>query len=346
MAELDARKRRILSAVVDSYTRTGEPVGSKLISEMLGGQFSSATIRNDMAVLFDMGLLEQPHTSAGRIPSHLGYRVYLNQLMPPEPLTTREKREIEALFNRRNPDPNRLLEDAAKALAGYTNYAVVSTTLAKQSAAVRRIEMIPASRRTAVILLMTTDGMVRSRVCRVDFNLTPKIIEFFQNFANGILAGKGLNDITASYLNSMAFSLGDEYGDIFAPVLTTIFELCRECSDGRVYRSGTSNLLEYEELRNVANLLFRAIASDSSLIELLNRSGEGTQVIVGKENPRSEFADSSIVFCKYRIGEDSTGAIGLIGPVRMDYARLLPHLEYFAQMLGQLLGDTLNDEDE
>ena len=120
MAELDARKRRILSAVVDSYTRTGEPVGSKLISEMLGGQFSSATIRNDMAVLFDMGLLEQPHTSAGRIPSHLGYRVYLNQLMQPEPLTTREKREIEALFNRRNPDPNRLLEDAAKALAGYT----------------------------------------------------------------------------------------------------------------------------------------------------------------------------------------------------------------------------------
>lgn len=352
MMELDARKLRILAKIVETYIATGEPVGSKLIAYLLGGEVSPATVRNDMAVLFDLGLLEQPHTSAGRIPSHLGLRVYIDQIMREQPLTTQEKREIEALFNFRNPDPDRLMEDAAKALAGYTGCAAISTTINRRSLLVRRIEIIPATQRTAVILLILSNGMIKNRVCRVDFTLTPKIVEFFQNFANGMLGGKSVNQISESFIHSVALSL-DEYTEIFTPLLAAIYDLCREASSGPIYRSGTSNLLEYEELRRIANQLFRVINSREEVLDLIGRDREGLRdildretirVSIGKENQKMELADSSVIVSRYPIGDDSEGAIGLIGPIRMDYARLIPHLEYFSQMLGKLLSDTLDEQ--
>lgn len=341
--ELDARKLKILSVIVETYLETGEPVGSKLIAYLLGGQVSPATVRNDMAVLFDLGLLEQPHTSAGRIPSHLGLRLYVDRLMYVHPLTTQEKRQIEALFNFRNPDPDRLLEDAAKALASYSGCAAISTTLTRSSLYVKRIEIIPATERTAVILLICSNGMIKNKVCRVDFTLTPKIVEFFTSFANGRLAGRGLLEISSTFIHSMALSM-DEYTEIFTPLLSAIFDLCREANDGQIYRSGTSNLLEYEELRRIANQLFRVINSRDGVMDMIDRDKKGTTVCIGRENQRIELADSSVIITKYKIGDDSVGAIGLIGPIRLDYARLIPHLEYFSQMLGKLLSDTLDEQ--
>ena len=145
--KLDIRKLKILTAIVETYIETGEPVSSKMLTEKLGLQVSSATIRNDMAALFEMGLLEQPHTSAGRVPSHLGYRIYVDQLMRCEPLSDEERREIDALFNVRDPDPDKLLEDAAEALADYTNCATVSTTITPRTVQVKRIEIVPAGAR-------------------------------------------------------------------------------------------------------------------------------------------------------------------------------------------------------
>lgn len=342
--ELDRRKLRILSAIVETHIATGEPVGSKLVARLLDGEVSPATIRNEMAALFDQGLLEQPHTSAGRVPSHLGYRLYLDRLMQQKPLTGLEKQRIEALFNLRDPDPDRLLEDAAKALAEHTGCAVISTALTKESARVRKIELIPATSRTVVILLIASNGMVKNKVCRVDFQLTTKVVEFFQSFADRYFTGRSINDISTSYLNSVAFGMGEEYMDIFTPLLSAIFELCRECSDGQIYRSGTANLLEHEDLRRVANQLFRVINSRDAVMELIGPGKEGIRVFVGKENPNSAFAGSSVIISKYRIGQDNTGAMGLIGPIRMDYARLIPHLEYFSQTLGRLLGETLEEQ--
>lgn len=343
--ELDERKLRILAAIVETYTATGEPVGSKRVAELLGGEVSSATVRNEMAELFEMGLLEQPHTSAGRVPSHLGYRVYLNQIMRVVPPTGSQKQEIEALFNRHNPDPDRLLQDAATALAGYTNCAVVSTTLTRQSLSVRSIALVPVSDRTVVILLVASNGMVRSKVCRVDFTLTPKIVDFFTRFANGRIAGRSLAEVTSGYISSIAFSLG-EYTDVFSPLLMAIYELCRETNDGQIYRSGASNLLEYEELRRIANHLFRLFNSREDVMSLIAQGGSGITVSIGKENPRLELRDSAVIISKYRIGADSTGAIGLIGPIRMDYAELIPRLQYFSDLLGRLISETLDNSKE
>ena len=237
--ELDPRKSRILTCVVESYIRTGEPIGSKMIAAMLEETVSSATVRNDLAYLSEQGYIEQPHTSAGRIPTHRGLRYYLDHLMKPQPLEDAARGEIDALFNYCDPDPDRVLEGATRMLAKETGCYALSTTISRQSLFVKRIEIIPATAHTVVILLLCSNGMVKNKVCRVNFNLTPNVVDFFQSFANGRLAGRSLNEITAQYINSMAFTLG-EHTDIFAPLLAAIYELCREACEGALYRSGSS----------------------------------------------------------------------------------------------------------
>ena len=226
-------------------------------------------------------------------------------------------------------------------LAKETGCFAISTTISRQSLFVKRIEIIPATAHTVVILLLCSNGMVKNKVCRVNFNLTPNVVDFFQSFANGRLAGRSLNEITAQYINSMAFTLG-EHTDIFAPLLAAIYELCREACEGALYRSGTGNLLEHPELRNVADRLYRLLDSREEMLRIIGSRENDLFVSVGRENARPEMENSSMIVARYRIGEDSIGALGLVGPVRMDYARLIPHVEYFAGMLSRMLSDTLN----
>lgn len=342
--KLDERKLRILAAVVEIYNDTGEPVSSKAILKRLGLGVSSATVRNDMAALFDQGLLEQPHTSAGRIPSHLGYRIYIDQLMHCKPLSEEERLEIEALFNVRDPDPDKLLEDAAQALAEYTNCATVSTTITPKTVRVKRIEIIPAGQRTCVILLIATNGVIKNKVCRVDFSITPETVEFLNQFTNGRLVGKSVSDITQRYINSVSATLGD-YSRLFIPVLVAVYELCREVNEGQFYTGGSANLLGYKEFADVARELLLAMGNREELLGVIASRQDNVFITIGKENNRSELADTSVVVTKYKIGEQNSGAIGVIGPVRMDYARLIPHLEYFSGMLGKLLAETFEQEE-
>ena len=341
--KLDIRKLKILTAIVETYIDTGEPVSSKILAQQLGFSVSSATIRNDMAALFEMGLLEQPHTSAGRVPSHLGYRVYVDQLMHCKPLSEEERREIDALFNVRDPDPDKLLEDAAQALADYTNCATVSTTITPKTVLVKRVEIVPAGTRTVVVLVIATNGVIKNKVCRVDFRVTGEIVEFLNQFANGRLVGRSVNDISQWYINSISVTLGD-YSQLFIPVLATIYELCREINDGQFYTSGGANLLNYKELADIARELLSAMANREQLLGVIGSKSDAVFITIGKENNQSELTDTSVVVTKYRIGEQNSGAIGVIGPVRMDYAKLIPHLEYFSQTLGKLLAETFEQE--
>ena len=341
--KLDIRKLKILTAIVETYIDTGEPVSSKILAQQLGFSVSSATIRNDMAALFEMGLLEQPHTSAGRVPSHLGYRVYVYQLMHCKPLSEEERREIDALFNVRDPDPDKLLEDAAQALADYTNCATVSTTITPKTVLVKRVEIVPAGTRTVVVLVIATNGVIKNKVCRVDFRVTGEIVEFLNQFANGRLVGRSVNDISQWYINSISVTLGD-YSQLFIPVLATIYELCREINDGQFYTSGGANLLNYKELADIARDLLSAMANREQLLGVIGSKSDAVFITIGKENNQSELTDTSVVVTKYRIGEQNSGAIGVIGPVRMDYAKLIPHLEYFSQTLGKLLAETFEQE--
>lgn len=337
--KLEPRKLQILTAIVETFIETGEPVSSKMLMQRLGINVSSATIRNDMAALFEMGLLEQPHTSAGRVPSHLGYRIYVDQLMHCKPLTDNERREIDALFNVRDPDPDRLLEDAAAALAEYTNCAAISTTITPKTVCVKRVEVVPAGVRTCVVLVIATSGVIKSKVCRVDFNLTPETIEFLNQFTNGRLAGKSVSEISQWYINSISVTLGD-YSQLFISVLAAVYELCHEISDGQFYTGGSTNLLGYKEFSDIARDLLMTMNNREDLLGVIASKDDAFFITIGKENARSEMTDTSVLVTRYKIGGENSGAIGVIGPVRMDYARLIPHLDYFSQMLGKLLTET------
>ncbi len=343
--KLDLRKLKVLTAIVETYIETGEPVSSKTLAEKLGFTVSSATIRNDMAALFEMGYLEQPHTSAGRVPSHLGYRIYVDQLMRCKPLSEQERREIDALFNVRDPDPDKLLEDAAEALADYTNCATISTTITPKSVTVKHIEIVPAGVRTAVVLVIASNGVIKNKVCRVDFRVTRELVEFLNQFANGRLVGRSVSDISQRYLSSVSVTLG-EYSQLFAPVLVTIYELCREINEGQFYTSGGANLLGYKELSDIAQELLNTMTNREQLLGVIASKKDAVFITIGKENTQSQLADTSVVVTKYKIGTQNSGAIGVIGPVRMDYAKLIPHLEYFSQTLGKVLAETFEQDAE
>ena len=335
---MSQRQKAILSAIVEIYSKTGEPVSSKLLSQQLTFQASPATIRAEMAWLFEMGSLEQPHTSAGRVPSHLGYREYIDSLMPCQPLTQEEKDEIDSLFNVRNPDPDRLLEDAADALSDYTGTAAVTSSITPATVRVKRVELIAAGRGTVVILLIATNGVIKNKVCRVDFVVTPELLDFFNKFANSRLAGRSLSSISSSYISSVSVTLG-EYSRIFTDILIGIYELCREINDGQYFISGGTKLLDDGEMAKVARELLQLLERRDQLQSMFGADTD-FKILIGKENAFMELAGSSLVATHYDIGGQRAGTVGLIGPVRLNYARIIPHLEYFAKTLVELLSET------
>ena len=341
--KLTPRQQQILSAIVELYIKTGEPVGSKLIAKTASLNVSPATIRSEMANLYEWGYLEQPHTSAGRVPSHLGYREYIDALMSCEALKQEERDEIESLFNVKNPDPDKLLVDAAEALSEYTGYATLTSSIVPKTVRVRKIELIAAGTNTVVILLVASNGVIRNKVCRTDFNVTREIIEFFNKFANSRISGRSIESITGSYISSVSMTLG-EYSRMFTTILMAIYELCSEVGEDRYYTSGTTKLLEYDEASKMARELLTLLDDRNRLQALFAPHQQNFKVIIGKENPTVELTGSSVLLTHYNIGGQPAGMVGLIGPVRLNYSRLIPHLEYFAKMLGDLMSDTLEGE--
>ena len=339
--ELDIRKQKILKAIIEEYNATGEPVGSKRICSLLDVAVSPATVRNDMATLFERGLLEQPYTSAGRVPSHLGYRYYLNNLLAEGFVASREQADIEAMFNGVNPDPDRLLADAALVLANFTRCVTIFSTNTPKSVCVKRVELIPATETTVVIMVIASNGVIKNKVCRVRFQVSPRICEFFTSYANSRLSGKSLNEITSSYIHSVANGM-EEYAKMFDSLLIAIYELCKEINDGQFYIRGETNLLSYKELKEDAGDLLILLDKKQQVLDLIPKEPFEIKVTVGKENNRMELSNSSVLFVKYKIGEEQCGTIGVIGPVRLNYAKLIAHTRYFAHTLGELLTDTLN----
>jgi len=339
---LDARKKRILEAVVEQFIETGEPVGSKFVASAMENIVSSATIRNDMAALESAGYLEQPHTSSGRVPTHMGYRLYIDEVMKPLPLTLSRRAEIDALFNVRNADPDQLLEDAAAALASLTGLATVSTTMIPSTVTVKKIEIIPAGERTVVILLIASSGVIKNKVCRVDFTVTQQIIDFFLKFAQSRLEGKSIDEITSSYISAVSVSLG-EYARLFMPVFAALYDLVKEINEGQYFTKGITNLLGYDELSKGAYELLGFIERRQEMLGIIGSNDSPVQIFIGHESAAMPLSESSVLIARYNIGQNAAGAIGLIGPVRMNYSELLPHVEYFAQTLGKLLSETYNE---
>ena len=342
--DLGERKQKILTAIIEAYIQSGEPVGSKTVVEKLDNAVSSATIRNEMAELSSMGFLEQPHTSAGRIPTAQAFRLYIDKLMKRRRLAEEAQRELDELLKSSASDPERLIEEASQALAATTGCAAVTTTPDQQSASIRRIEVMRVSPRSAALLLMTNVGVLRSRMCRFDFDVDGELLQKLSNALTDAFIGLPLTGVGLPQVQGLLVSLG-EYGLICAPALTAFYELVQEAAEADVMLSGQLNLLRHPDYQlERARLLLDFLARRELLADMLTAHPGGLRVVLGNESHRPELDGSSIIVTRYLLGDGADGSIGIIGPLRMDYAAAIPRLEYIAKAVGRLLTELMDNE--
>ena len=341
--ELSDRKKKILAAVVEQYIKTGEPVGSKSLLENLPMSLSSATIRNEMAELASMGFLEQPHTSAGRIPSHSGYRYYVDNLMSRTELDERMRKHIEQAVSEKSGDADSLLSRAGEVLADLTNCAAVSTTSVGESAVIKRIEMVPVGMRTAMLVLLTSTGILKSKICRADSEITQSLSESFYNVTSAALVGRPLSEVNIAAMQTLAASVGS---DAFAmlSLLAGITELARDAAQVDVRLDGQSNLLNYSELEQNAYELMEFLRKGEPLGNIVNLNKNDVDILIGKENKYRQLEHSSVIMARYSIKNQDGGTIGLIGPTRIDYAKLIPSVKYLTDLVGRILTKALEED--
>ncbi|MCR4614612.1 MAG: heat-inducible transcriptional repressor HrcA [Clostridiales bacterium] len=340
--ELSERKKIILSAIVEQYIRTGEPVGSKSLLTVLPMSLSSATVRNEMADLADMGYLEQPHTSAGRIPSHKGYRYYVDNLIDQSALDEVQKKQIEACVLAKSKDPDKIVEHASEVLADITNCAALSTAPTATGSTVTRIELVPIGRRTAMLVLLTSKGIIKSRVCRADGDITAEIAEKFYNITSASLIGRFLDEISLATMQTLAASVSEDMLTMFS-LLAAVSELALEASKSDVILEGQSNLLNHRELENNTYELMEFLHKGDAIKSLLKSGDKDLSVLIGREAQYKQLENSSLILSKYTINGNDGGIIGVVGPTRIDYAKLIPSVKYLTEIVGKLLTQALEE---
>lgn len=346
---MDNRKRIILRAVVEEYIEKAEPVGSKTLAEKGGLNVSSATLRNEMAALEDMGYLEHPHTSAGRVPTSAGYRLYVDELMRRRQLSVREMESINQEMRRRLREVDSMLAEAGRLIAQLTNYAAFAVTPARGRTRVQRMEAFLTDPSALVLVLAAEGGVVKTKWARLPRPAQYADIAQLTGALNTVYAGR------SEFTEEMARRCAALCGGGAAEVLPYALELLEELGSDRqeVYLSGETRLLEQPEFQDVLRaretLSFLSerrktlIPEETEREKRVTRSGQdGVRILIGPENVADELRDASVMMASYRLSDGLRGVIGVVGPTRMDYSRLESRLGYFASKLSELL-DQLDD---
>lgn len=341
---MDARKLRILAAVVDNYIKTGEPVGSKTISMMPEIKVSAATVRNDMAVLEELGLLEQPHTSAGRIPTFSGYRLYIEKVLGKTELDADERHRLdEMLGDEASLTEELILQSAGTALAEITKCAAVVSNLAPKYSVISKVEVIPTGKRLYVVLLITSSGKIKNKACRMEFDLTQEHMDFLQRYLEENLEGVSVSELSDERLEKLITAMGT-YMVALSPLIKGICEMSRDLQRNEVYVSGEQNLLTYRDLDK--GEIVRFISQKNELREILDDSMSGVQIMFGEEDDGFAIGNSSMIVSRYSNGGRTAGSLGVIGPMRLDYAKIIPYIDYFTEKLTRFFTDQGEGKDD
>lgn len=332
---MDDRKQRILMAIVTLYANDGEPVGSNLLSRHFDMAVSSATLRNEMAALTRLGLLEQPHTSAGRVPTAKGYRYYVDNLLgTPSRLSLSDRNKMDELFRGLDFDPEKLAQGAARALSDFLGYAVLATTPQAEDMRIAHFEVVQVGRYTAAILAVTGAGGVRTRVAKVDFELqeddTARVAEALNQYLCFVAEADVGHELIRVMMNSLGVS-----GAHFWPLLSSALTMLAEVGKASVYFEGQQNLLQWPELEQSLRTLLE-ILTDRQRVEELTRPRNGhTMVMFGDELVEKPIPGLCLVSRQYLAGGGLAGTIAVAGPSRMRFRDVIPKLEYFSELLGR-----------
>ena len=321
--ELTQRKRQILKVVTERYIDSAEPVSSKFLAQAMGGNISSATIRNELADLTELGYLEQPHTSAGRVPSPQGYRLYVNELMEQKALTDQETAEINAALGGKMRELDSVIAQAGQVVSSIVSYPAYAAAVGKSAVTIQRYDLLPVDENSFIAVVMTTDSRVKSQLLHSSIPVTPDELPALANLLNSHFTGIASEEMGRK-LMSLAGQLGAE---LFMPL------------SNQVYTTGQAQLLRQPEFQDLAkaNGLMGLLTDQKDNLPVLDEN-TSMQILIGPENVNEALRDASVVVASYDIGGNMRGLIGVVGPTRMDYAAVAARLSYFAESLTKMFG--------
>ena len=343
-AMLDYRQRDVLEAIIKCYNRTAKPVSSRSIARQYEMKLSPATIRNTMAQLGEYGYLAQPHTSAGRIPTELGYRVYVDNMMTTQRLTDEERKFIRQWFDSSELDFVESIEQTSKILSQISHYIGVALSPQLHDGILRRLELIPLDTQRVVVVLITNSGLVKNQVVSVHESLSKAEIYRISRILNEKLAGLSLGEIQriSQSRKNLKAVFDRDLSDPVATLARNTFSLNRET---HVYLDGTSNFFGQPEFLEVEQIepLFRFLEQKERVADLLSPKKENPdfQVLIGSENRCEGMEMCSVVQSTFSVRGDSLGTIGVIGPTRMEYSRVVSIVKFTAHVIGQHLQKAL-----
>lgn len=347
--ELSERKKAILQAIIEDYIQTAEPVGSRNIAKNHDLGLSAATIRNEMADLEDMGYLDKPHTSAGRIPSEMGYRFYVDSLMHRYSLTMEEISNLQHSMDRKYNQLENVVSEISDIISRATSYPAIVELPMAQKSRLRSVKMMLIEQGSVLIVVVTDAGVVRNRHMKVSLDIDYEIVDSISEFLSGQLTGLSADDFTPARL-MLVYEAMASYGDFLKTVIEFVLE-CLGNTQNRVYIGGASNILNNPEFENIerAREFLSFIDRKENVSQMLNLLGteaeENISIKIGSENAAPEMRDTSLVVANYSVGGKLRGKIGIIGPKRMNYARVVSSLELINSQLSEILGRMLYGED-
>ena len=336
--ELTERKKKVLRSIVDLYIRTAEPVGSKAIAELPDMNYSSATIRNEMADLTTLGYLEQPHTSAGRIPSAAGYRLYVDELMADYRLSIDETHSINLCLEEKMQRVDKMMEKVAKLVSQATDLPAISVASRQGGTTVKRFDLILAGSGSFILVLLLSTDEVVNKLIKLPLHIAESDLKLLGAVLNATLTGLEPEDISGELLERIMNSA--ESAATLVPVIVDFTtETLRRSGTTNMAVAGQARLLQQPEYRNIdkAQKMLTTLDEDAlSNLPAVMQNANGTKVLVGPENVAQELKDTSVVMTKFDIGDGLQGMIGVVGPTRMDYAKVTARLSYFAESLSKM----------
>lgn len=334
--DLTDRKKQILKVVVEDYIQTAEPVGSKAIARQMGGSVSSATIRNELADLVELGYLEQPHTSAGRIPSPLGYRLYVNELMERQRLSVAETEKINQALHIKMEELERVISQAGKAVSSFVSYPAYMAAAGKKKMTARHFELLPVDEKSCIVVMMMGNNRVKSQLLRLQLKVDKEQMPALVNLLNG-----NFTNIFTDEMNTRLMSVSEQVPPqmflLLSQTVAYAVDVLEEAGQKEVFTTGTTQLLKLPEFRD-ADKAHELMSFLSDSKENLPAPDENSpmKILIGPENVSQALQDTSVVVASYDIGDDMRGLIGVVGPTRMDYATVAARLSGFADGMRRL----------
>ncbi|HLC20587.1 MAG TPA: heat-inducible transcriptional repressor HrcA [Candidatus Methylomirabilis sp.] len=337
--ELNLRQRQILRAVIHDYTTSGEPVGSRIIARRYLKYLSAATIRNVMADLEEIGYLSQPHTSAGRVPTDLGYRFYVDSLMQRPRLSKTEESRIEQGIRPGSGKPEELMQEISRILSDLSRYTAVVLAPKLAQNTWRRIDFVHLNRERILVVLVADSGLVQQKVIAIDEVIEPPELDRISRYLNTVLGGVTLREVRDRIVARMA-----EERDEFNQLMRRALELSNktlEGEEGEVYIGGAANIAHQPEFADVKKMkeIFEAFEEKSKLIKILDQclTREGLRIIIGRESEIKEMRELSLIASPYKSGDHVLGVLGIVGPKRIAYDRMVALVDFTARLVSKIL---------